>query len=141
MCMPTSLYGHHMPAGTCRGQKRASDPLEVELKAVVSCLVGELGTKPVPPGRNTSALKHRPITPAPSSESLQLRDFLGENKSPVPQWACSLNESGFLAFLLAILETPAVILAWVFYRPLKSHTLLFHLPLSRRAIVWNLMSL
>lgn len=139
--MPASLHGHHMPAGARGGQKRASDPLEVELKAVVSCLMGELGTKPVPPGRDTSALNHRPITPAPRSESLQVRDFLGENKSPVPRWACSLKESGFFAFLLAILETPAVIPAWVFYRPLKSHTLRFHPPLSRRAIVWNLMSL
>lgn len=103
-----------MPAGTCGGQNRASDPLEVELKVVVSCLVGDLGTKLVPPGKDTSALNHRPITPAPRSESLQVRDFLEENKSPVSRWACSLNDSGFLAFLLAILETPAVILAWGF---------------------------
>lgn len=74
--------------------------------------MGELGTKSVAPGRDTSALNHGPISPAPSSESLQVRDFLGENKSPVLRWAYSLNDSGFFAFLLTVLETPAVILAW-----------------------------
>lgn len=31
-----------MSAGSCRGQKRASDPLELHIDAVVSCVVGVL---------------------------------------------------------------------------------------------------
>jgi hypothetical protein len=46
---------------TCRGQKRALDPLELELQMVVSCLVWMLGTKLGP-------LEEQPLllTPEPS---------------------------------------------------------------------------
>lgn len=40
------LYVNHMPAGACTVQKRALEPLELELKqAIVSCQVLVLGSE------------------------------------------------------------------------------------------------
>jgi hypothetical protein len=36
---------YHLSAGAHRGQQRLSDPLELELKAVVSCLICMLAPK------------------------------------------------------------------------------------------------
>lgn len=41
MCVPEYRYGHLIHAGTCRGQKRASGSLEMELRAVVIWVLGE----------------------------------------------------------------------------------------------------
>lgn len=49
----------------CGDRKRASDPLESELKAVVSCSTWELGTKLESSERAGSVLNHWAISPAP----------------------------------------------------------------------------
>ena len=46
----------HMSADTCRGQKRASEPLELELQMVVSFLMWVLGTELKSSGQAGSAL-------------------------------------------------------------------------------------
>lgn len=56
--MPAYLYVHHMPPDTRGGQERALDPLELQLKVVVGCLMWVLGTKPVSPARDASILFH-----------------------------------------------------------------------------------
>lgn len=43
--MPACLYAYHMCAGSCGGQM-VFNPLELELMAIVSCLIGVLGTEP-----------------------------------------------------------------------------------------------
>ena len=40
VCVCLSVYVHHMHAGACGGQKRASDPFEFELQTGVSCHMG-----------------------------------------------------------------------------------------------------
>lgn len=49
MYVPACLCVYHMCAGAHRGQKIASDTLELELQAVVSLPVGNVVTKPLSP--------------------------------------------------------------------------------------------
>jgi hypothetical protein len=53
----------HRCSGALGGQKRASDPLELELQAVVSCLVWVMGSELRPSGRAVSDLNHWVVTP------------------------------------------------------------------------------
>ena len=48
------IYVH--ACGTYRGQKRISDPLELELQVVMSCLIWVQGTEIKPSGRASSIL-------------------------------------------------------------------------------------
>lgn len=40
MCVSEHMYMHHLYAGAQEGQKRVSDPVELELQVVVSHYVG-----------------------------------------------------------------------------------------------------
>lgn len=60
MCVPECRYGHLVHAGACRGQKRASGSLEMELQAVVIRVLGETSIS----GRAASALSFQACSPA-----------------------------------------------------------------------------
>lgn len=52
-----------MYVGICRGQKSMSDPMELELKAVVRDVIWVLGTKHGSPGKAVSVLNYQHICP------------------------------------------------------------------------------
>lgn len=51
---------HHMCAGAGRGQKRVTDPLEMELQIIMGCLTWGLGNRS--PARAIHALNRRAIS-------------------------------------------------------------------------------
>lgn len=53
MCMPVSLYIHHMNAGAYGGQRWVSDPLELKLYMALRHLMWVLGTKPEVLGKSS----------------------------------------------------------------------------------------
>lgn len=59
----------HTHAGAFKGQKRASDALEVELRVVVRCLMWVLEMRLEFPVRPESALSFWAISPAPGENS------------------------------------------------------------------------
>lgn len=63
---------YHEPLSTSGGQKRASDPLELELEKVVSHLIWVLATEPGSSVRGVSALKRQTTSPASQCSSLSL---------------------------------------------------------------------
>lgn len=56
MCMCLGVYMCTCVFSICGSQKRALDPFELELQAIVSCLMWLLGTEPVSAARAFSAL-------------------------------------------------------------------------------------
>lgn len=54
-----------MREDTCRGQSRASDPLELELEVVVTLLMWVLGTHFGSSARAIHTLNHQVISPTP----------------------------------------------------------------------------
>lgn len=59
--MPACLYAYHACAGACGGQM-VFDPLELELMAIVSCLIGVLGTESRSYAGVTTAPTHRAVS-------------------------------------------------------------------------------
>ena len=58
-----------MDTEACRGQKKASDPLELELQAVLSCLAWVLGTR-------SPVKEARALVTEPSLQALHLRFYV-----------------------------------------------------------------
>lgn len=53
------MYGFlQVSKGACRGQKKVSDSLELEIDAIVNCLLWALGAKLWSPGRTVCTLDH-----------------------------------------------------------------------------------
>lgn len=62
MHVPVGVYMHYVHVEAYRGQRRVSDPLELELQVVVSCLRWMLGTEPMCSARAVSTLSHQVLS-------------------------------------------------------------------------------
>ena len=63
MCAPKCMYVHPLHGGTQKGQKKATDPLEVELWSWG--IIRTWGAKPSSSARTVRALNHWASSPAP----------------------------------------------------------------------------